>query len=486
MAAKWILLFLLCIAAAAFVHGRGRAMSLTRAGRRLHSRPVYHGVHLAIWTAAPALVALLIWSFVAPSLLHRSLVNELPIEIQKQSPARQALALSVIGDIASGLRKLDENEHRHLGEGHVDLQAFFMGKGVLLGSGAKPYMVGLADTLNSRRAISNLLQTAAISFLVLAGFAHGRRNLPPHGRARNAVERMMLIGLIAASTVAVLTTIGIVLSVVFETLHFFRSVSPTEFFFGAVWDPRFSAPGRSGGAEGQFGLLPLLWGTLYISLVALLVAVPIGLYSAIYMSEYASERVRAVVKPALEILAGIPTIVYGFFALVTFGPFLRSLGAIANFDISPSSVLTAGVVMGIMIIPFVSSLSDDIISATPQSLREGAYALGSTQSETIRQVILPAALPGVVGAVLLAASRAIGETMIVVLAAGIAANMTLNPAETVTTITVKIVSQLTGDLEFDSPQTLVAFALGLTLFVVTLGLNVIALYIVRRYREQYE
>ncbi|WP_339613898.1 phosphate ABC transporter permease subunit PstC, partial [uncultured Parvibaculum sp.] len=215
-------------------------------------------------------------------------------------------------------------------------------------------------------------------------------------------------------------------------------------------------------------------------------AVPIGLMSAIYMSEYAGNHVRSIAKPLLEILAGIPTIVYGFFALVTFGPFLRDAGGLVGFDIQASSVLTAGFVMGIMIIPFVSSLSDDIISAVPQSLREGSYGLGATQSETIKQVIMPAALPGVVGAVLLAASRAIGETMIVVLAAGIAANITLNPGESVTTVTVKIVSQLTGDLEFNSPQTLVAFALGLTLFVVTLGLNVFALYIVRKYREQYE
>jgi len=486
MAVKWILLILLCIAAAAFLYGRGRAMSLARTGLHFHSRPVYHGINLAVWTTVPALIVALLWSLASPSIVQRSLLHELPAEMQQQSPDRQALALSVIGNIARGLHKLDENEHRQLINGNVDLQSLFMSKGVLLGSGAKPYMVGIADKLNSRMAVSGLLQTAVISLLVLAGFAYGRRNLLPHRRARNAVERLMLIGLIAASTVAILTTIGIVLSVVFETLHFFKSVPPADFFFGTVWDPRFSAPGRIGGAEGQFGLIPLLWGTLYISLVALLVAVPIGLYSAIYMSEYASERLRAVVKPLLEVLAGIPTIVYGFFALVTFGPFLRSVGAIANFDISPSSVLTAGIVMGIMIIPFVSSLSDDIISAVPQSLREGAYGLGSTQSETIKQVILPAALPGVVGAVLLAASRAIGETMIVVLAAGITANMTFNPAETVTTITVKIVSQLTGDLEFDSPQTLVAFALGLTLFAVTLGLNVVALYIVRKYREQYE
>ncbi|MEJ2123606.1 MAG: phosphate ABC transporter permease subunit PstC, partial [Alphaproteobacteria bacterium] len=280
--------------------------------------------------------------------------------------------------------------------------------------------------------------------------------------------------------------VGIVLSVLFETINFFQSVSIFDFLFGTVWDPRFSSPGREGGAEGQFGLLPLLWGTLFISAIALLVAVPLGLFSAIYMSEYAHPKLRALFKPLLEILAGIPTIVYGFFALVTVGPFLRDMGAHIGLSISATSALGAGLVMGIMIIPFVSSLSDDIISAVPQSLREGSYGLGATQSETIRQVVLPAALPGIVGAVLLAGSRAIGETMIVVLAAGIATNLTINPLESVTTITVKIVSQLTGDLEFNTPQTLVAFALGLTLFVITLAMNVYALHIVRKYREQYE
>ena len=241
-----------------------------------------------------------------------------------------------------------------------------------------------------------------------------------------------------------------------------------------------------GGGEGTFGLLPLLWGTLFISFVALLVAVPIGLFAAIYMAEYANKPVRAIAKPLLEILAGIPTIVYGFFALITVGPFLRDAGAAIGLSISANSVLTAGLVMGIMLIPFISSLSDDIITAVPQSLRDGSLGLGATRSETIKKVILPAALPGIVGSILLAASRAIGETMIVVMAAGIAANLTANPFEAVTTVTVKIVSQLTGDLEFNSPQTLVAFALGITLFCITLGLNIFALHIVRKYREQYD
>jgi phosphate transport system permease protein len=299
-------------------------------------------------------------------------------------------------------------------------------------------------------------------------------------RARNRVEFMLLAFFVLCSIIAICTTAGIVLSMLFETANFFSQYSWSDFFFGTVWKPDFR-----GGSD--LGLLPLLWGTLYVSAIALAVAVPIGLFAAIYMSEYASPRVRSLAKPAIEMLAGIPTIVYGLFALITVGPMLRDYFASPlGFGESGSSVMTAGLVMGIMIIPFVSSLSDDIINAVPQSLRDGSLGLGATSSETIRQVVLPAALPGIVGAVLLAASRAIGETMIVVLGAGAAAKLSLNPFEAMTTITVKIVSQLTGDTDFAAPETLVAFALGLTLFVVTLGLNVIALYIVRKYREQYE
>ena len=299
---------------------------------------------------------------------------------------------------------------------------------------------------------------------------------------------MVLWSLLAASTVAVLTTVGIILSMLGETIHFFSDVNPLTFFFGTVWDPRFAAAGSSG-SEGQFGLIPLLMGTLYIALVSMLFAVPVGLMAAVYMGEYASNRVRSTVKPLLELLAGIPTIVYGIFAVVTLGPFFRDLSVALSGGfafIQAQSVFTAGLVMGVMLIPVVSSLSDDVITAVPRAMRDGSLALGATRSETIRKVILPAALPGIVGALLLTASRAIGETMIVVLAAGVAARINFNPFEAMTTITVKIVNQLTGDLEFNSPQTLVAFALGLTLFTLTLGMNVYALYIVRKYREQYE
>ncbi|MFV0300240.1 MAG: phosphate ABC transporter permease subunit PstC [Paracoccus sp. (in: a-proteobacteria)] len=339
-----------------------------------------------------------------------------------------------------------------------------------------PALLALALlALAGGRALAPLVLVPA-----LAGAGWGLSRIRADFRARNAVETVIRGLLILSSTIAILTTIGIVLSLVFESAGFFRLYPWQDFLFGTEWTPAFQG-------NSKLGVLPLLWGTLYISLIALLVAVPIGLFAAIYMSEYASPRLRALVKPAIEILAGIPTIVYGLFALVTVGPLLRDwIAQPAGLGDSASSVMTAGLVMGIMLIPFVSSLSDDIINAVPQSLRDGSLGLGSTRSETIGKVVLPAALPGIVGAILLAASRAIGETMIVVLGAGAMAQISGNPFEAMTTITTRIVAQLTGDNDFASPETLVAFALGLTLFVITLGLNVLALYIVRKYREQYE
>ena len=316
--------------------------------------------------------------------------------------------------------------------------------------------------------------------LAVTGFVLSLLRISTTFRARTASEGWIMGLLIFASTIAVLTTVGIVLSMVSETLNFFGQYDFRDFFFSTTWSPNFRG-------DSDLGIIPLIWGTLYISFIALVFAVPTGLFAAIYLSEYAGSRLRSVAKPLIEILAGIPTIVYGLFALVTVGPLLRDYFAEPmGLGQSASSVMTAGLVMGIMLIPFVSSLSDDIINAVPQAMRDGSLGLGATKSETIRQVVVPAALPGIVGAVLLAASRAIGETMIVVLGAGAAARLSLNPFEAMTTVTVKIVSQLTGDTDFGSPETLVAFALGLTLFVITLGLNVMALFIVRRYWEQYE
>lgn len=393
MSPFWITIAILALAALGYLLGRSRSVRLAGGDTRaLHSRPTYHGWHVALFTAIPALVLLVLARLLqAPGWL-------VPV----------ALALGV------------------------------------------------------------------------AGLAFALSRTAPQFRARNVVEQVVRGILIVCSLIAIATTVAIVLSLVFESLRFFQMYPWQDFFFGTEWTPSF-------GGGSELGMLPLLWGTLYISLIALLVAVPVGLYAAIYMSEYATPRVRSVVKPAIEVLAGIPTIVYGLFALVTVGPLLRDwIAQPLGLGSSGSSVMTAGLVMGMMLIPFVSSLSDDIINAVPQSLRDGSLAMGSTHSETIRQVVLPAALPGIVGAVLLAASRAIGETMIVVLGAGAMARISPNPFEAMTTITVKIVGQLTGDNDFASPETLVAFALGLTLFVMTLGLNVLALYIVRKYREQYE
>jgi phosphate transport system permease protein len=292
--------------------------------------------------------------------------------------------------------------------------------------------------------------------------------------------------LIGCATVAIFTTLGILLTVTLESFRFFQKVPITDFLFGLKWSPQIAMRADQAGSSGAFGAVPLIAGTILISSVAMVVAVPVGLLSAIFLSEYASPRFRSIAKPLLEILAGIPTVVYGFFAALVVAPFIRDVGTSLGLEVSSESALAAGLVMGIMIIPFVSSLSDDFINAVPQSLRDGAYALGATQSETIRQVLMPAALPGVVGGVLLAVSRAIGETMIVVMAAGLSANLTANPLEAVTTVTTQIVTLLVGDQEFDSPKTLAAFALGLVLFLLTLALNIVALKIVRKYREQYE
>ncbi len=303
---------------------------------------------------------------------------------------------------------------------------------------------------------------------------------------RRVLEKVVYSLLLLAAATSILITIAIVCSVLFEALRFFKLVPIGDFLFGLQWSPQMAMRADQAGSSGAFGAVPLFAGSLLVTLIAMLVAIPVGLFSAIYLCEYARPRTRDILKPALEMLAGIPTVVYGYFAIITIAPALRSFGAMIGLDVASESALAAGIVMGVMIIPFISSLSDDIMAAVPQSLRDASYAMGATPSETIRQVVLPAALPGIMGAVLLAVSRAIGETMIVVMAASMAANLTFNPLESVTTVTVQIVSLLVGDQEFDSPKTLAAFALGLALFCVTLTLNIIALTIVKKYRERYE
>jgi phosphate transport system permease protein len=458
----WLLLaiLLLLLTFAAFAVGRGRARALADGVMRdLHSRPSYHGHYVALWCALPALAVCLLWITIGPPLIERVVVSSLPVEILELPAERLELFLSDARKLAAG-----DIPSRALSQPMRDAAAHF---------------AGLEST--TRAALFALALAAAATGLALA-----RSRISLDFRARTAVERAVSVALVACSLTAIAVTAGIVLSLIFEALRFFALVSPAEFLFGLHWSPQTALRADQVGSTGAFGAVPVFAGTLLITIIAMAVAAPVGLMSAIYLSEYAGNWTRAWVKPLLEILAGVPTVVYGFFAALTVGPLIRGAGSAVGLSVASESALAAGLVMGIMIIPFVSSLSDDVINAVPQSLREGSYALGATRSETIRQVVLPAALAGVVGALLLAISRAIGETMIVVMAAGLAANLTANPLDAVTTVTVQIVTLLVGDQEFDSAKTLAAFALGLVLFTVTLILNVIALSVVRRYREKYD
>ncbi|RCL03938.1 MAG: phosphate transport system permease protein [Candidatus Tokpelaia sp. JSC189] len=461
MSVSGVILIVLVFGGAGFFLSRARARAIEAHGAKMHSRPHYYGCWTCLLIVLPSLLFLFFWN--------------IGVNIYAERQTLAHISYAAGGDIERS-------------DSYAPLQRILGQKGIASTRQSENYMV--QGGIELAAGIKNLRQAGAFAALLLSviGFLAGFWGTKAKKRARNRVERVTLWGLIVASTFAILTTMGIVLSMLFQTISFFRSVPLSNFFLGTVWDPRFSVMALEG-MLGRFGLIPLLAGTLYIAFVAMLFAVPIGLFAAVYMAEYATPRMRGIIKPLLEILAGIPTIVYGFFALVAVGPFLRDLSASITGGqgfIMAQSVLTAGLVMGIMLTPFVSSLSDDIITAVPRSLRDGSLGLGATQSETIKRVVLPAALPGIVAALLLTASRAIGETMIVVLAAGVAASLTLNPFEAMTTITVKIVNQLTGDLEFNSPQTLVAFALGMTLFVLTLFMNIFALYIVRKYQEHYE
>jgi phosphate transport system permease protein len=475
-------LILLGLAALAYVTGQRRAISSAGGDiRKLHSLPGFYGQITALGVIVPAAAVLVVWLLAEGFVIQSSALSHIaPQDVPENSSVN--LVMADVTRLANGLTTLTAKgtDIGPLLKDPAALKAALGAAGVAMGNDPNPSMIAAAQSVRATASESRLGLVIVTLVLALAGFGWGLMRIKPEFRARNATETVAMALLIAASLIAVLTTVGIVMSMLSETIHFFRIYPASKFFFSADWTPRF-------GGGSDLGIWPLLWGTLYVSFIALVVAVPIGLLSAIYLSEYATKRVRAWVKPLIEILAGIPTIVYGLFALVTVGPLLRDYFAVPmGLGNSSSSVMTAGLVMGIMVIPFVSSLSDDIINAVPQSLRDGSLGLGATPSETIRKVVIPAALPGIVGAVLLAASRAIGETMIVVLGAGAAAKLSLNPFDAMTTVTVKIVSQLTGDTEFNSPETLVAFALGLTLFTLTLCLNIVALVIVRKYREQYE
>ncbi|MBV2360946.1 phosphate ABC transporter permease subunit PstC [Thalassococcus sp. CAU 1522] len=486
----WLVGIVLALAALGYVLGRARAMASVAGDRRgLHSLPSYYGANVFIKTVVPSFAVLIVWLLVQPLVVNNRIVDMLPDQAVSADTS-VGLVMSDVRRLADGLDSavaqgiMTADEVASLRTESTDIRERLGQAGVALGSDVGPEVLSAAQRYRALTAAGSAIQTGVVLALAIAGLLWGLKNATAEFRARNTVEQAILTILIAAASLAILTTIGIVLSLIFNTVEFFRLYPALDFFTRLEWSPSFSGRGGS----SALGVLPLLWGTFYISVIALLVAVPIGLFAAIYLSEYAGPKVRAIAKPMLEVLAGIPTIVYGLFALLTVGPMLMKVfgGDGLGWMSAGTAVMTAGLVMGIMLIPFVSSLSDDIINAVPQSLRDGSYGLGATQSETIRQVVLPAALPGIVGAILLAASRAIGETMIVVLGAGAAAKLSLNPFEAMTTVTAKIVSQLTGDADFASPEALVAFALGMTLFVMTLGLNVFALYIVRKYREQYE
>lgn len=457
-----ILLVLAALFVVSFLLGRKRSQVLAmRLGglASLHSLPKHYGYMTAAWAVIPALLALAMWIGVESSALYKLVITQLPEEVQ-QLPADE------LG--------LYFNQVQGFAEGSIDAEQLDKSQ------------IEAAEHYKRLSLSFSQFKAALILLVAIVGALLALRRVTPVLRARNHVEKIIEWILFGSSFIAVLTTLGIVLSILFEAIRFFQFIPIDDFLFGVHWSPQMAIRADQVGATGSFGLIPLLVGTLLISAVALTIAVPVGLMSAIYLSEYATRGFRAVTKPVLEILAGVPTVVYGFFAALTVAPFIRDLGESLGLSVASESALAAGIVMGIMIIPFVLSLSDDIINAVPVSLREASLGMGATMNETIRKVVLPAALPGIVGGILLAASRAIGETMIVVMAAGLSANLTANPFEAVTTITVQIVTLLVGDQEFDSPKTLAAFALGLVLFFVTLVLNIVALFVVRKYREQYE
>ena len=452
-------LLLTLAALAAYALNRQAAKALRSRGRRLHSLAGYHGLYALLMVLIPVLTFTLIWLVLQGPVIDRMVLAGLPDgALDSLGDGGGQLVLSEIKSLAKGQVFGTPEEWKLTAARHL----------VALHQRADWLLVGLVAALS----------------LALLGFARAR--VRPDFRARQRAEAIISGLMIFCSVVAIFTTIGIVLSLSIETLHFFQKVPLTEFLFGLNWEPQIPIRADQVAAAGAFGWIPVLVGTLVIMAVALLVAVPVGLLSAIYLNEFAPEKLRAVVKPVLEILAGVPTVVYGFFAVLVVAPAIRALGANLGIEVAPNTALAAGGVMGIMLIPFISSFTDDALSAVPQALREGALGLGATRGEMMTTVLFPAALPGIMGGVLLAVSRAIGETMIVVMAAGLIAKLTINPLDSVTTVTVQIVTLLIGDTAFDNPKTLAAFALGMMLFLVTLMINVAALRIVRKYREAYD
>ena len=454
----WSLIIILLGIYSAYIFGKSRINSNSRQLEiKTASLPTYYAQYIMVWCLLPALIVYFGWIIFEDQIIQNLVLANFDFDLNPTLNA--GLLIAEIKNVALS-------------------DSFAEGKAIEILNAAEHYA--------SIKYVSSIAFYLSILFVMILGVMFASRKLQPSFRAQQSIENYVKYFLFFCSSVAVLTTVGIVFSLLFESLRFFSDVSVFEFLFGTKWYPYIPIREGQSGSQGSFGAVPIFAGTFLIMIVAMCVATPIGLFTAIYLAEYASPRVRRIIKPLLEILAGVPTIVYGFFAFVTVAPFVKTFGQSIGIDASPTSALAAGLVMGIMIIPFISSLSDDVINYVPQSLREGSLGIGANKAETIKRVILPAALPGIVGAFLLGVSRAIGETMIVVVAAGTAPNLTANPFENVTTVTVQIVIALIGDQEFDDPRTLSAFALGLVLFVITLILNIFALRIVKKYRERYE
>jgi phosphate transport system permease protein len=446
----------------AWVTGRARGAMFVREGAAktrgyVNSLPTYHGWYLALWAIVPPLIFFAVWTAVSPALITNMVLTDPAAASLPQDGFSKAAILSEARAIALGIQ-----------------QTAFQPKAEAL---VVPYRQALA--------YYGWIGFAIDMVLLLAGAAFAYCRLKPDLRARSKVERLVMAALLAASLIATLTTIGIFASLIFESIRFFQMVSPLEFLFGTRWSPGDTI---AAGGDNGYGAIPLFWGTIFVgAIIAMIVAIPLGLMSAVFLTQYASPALRRWLKPILEVLAGVPTVVYGYFAALTVAPAVRDFAVMIGFSNAASdNALAAGVVMGVMIIPLISSMADDSIAAVPSSMRDGSFAMGATKSETIKKVLLPAALPGVVGGILLAVSRAIGETMIVVMAAGYTANLTANPFNSISTITVQIKALLTGDINFNGPQVLAAFALGLTLFLVTFVLNFIALRVVKKYREAYD
>lgn len=438
---------------------RRAAAQIKANGSQLHSLTGFHGLYSALLVGLPGIIVIIFWLALQPMLVERSVMAGLPA--------------GVLDGLDTGAVSLVLAEIKSISVGQI------------FGT-PEDWKLAAAETLTNRNASASLALVVVVMLMSFALIGFSRSRVSAEFRARHGVERIVLGLMIFCSTIAVFTTVGIVLSLAFESIKFFRMVPLNEFLFGLRWEPQIAIRADQVAGQGAFGVIPVILGSVVIMMIALIIAVPIGLFSAIYLNEFASRRVRNFVKPTLEILAGVPTIVYGFFAILVVAPFLRSTGADLGLNVSPNTALAAGICMAIMLIPFISSFADDALGAVPRALADGSLALGATRGETMLKILFPAAIPGIVGGILLAVSRAIGETMIVVMAAGIIAKLTINPLDSVTTVTLQIVTLLIGDTEFDNPKTLAAFALGSLLFLITLCINILALRIVRKYREQYD